>query len=95
MRLLETHGVAYSSLTTASGAIAKQVGVGKETVRRWAIQAQIDGGARPGMTSEESDQIKKLKADNKQLREYVAILKAATTFVVGELDPRGRRSSDS
>lgn len=90
LRLLTTHGGEYASLTAAAEAIAKQVGVGKETVRRWAVQAQIDGGARPGVTSEESAEIKKLKAENRELREDVAILKAATTIVAGELDPRNR-----
>jgi len=54
------------------------------------IQAQIDGGQRPGATSEELAEIKALKAENRRLREDVAILKAATSFFVGELDPRSR-----
>ena len=36
------------------------------------------------------NEIKKLKAENRQLREDVAVLKAATTFFAGELDPRNR-----
>lgn len=88
LRLLKTRGGEYSSLTAAAGAITKQVGVGTETVRRWAVQAQIDGGTRSGVTSEESAEIEKLKAENRQLRENVAILKAATTFFAGELDPQ-------
>ena len=90
LRLLADHGAEYASLTAAAEAIAKQVGVGHETVRRWALQAQVDAGARTGTTSKESAEIKKLKAENKQLREDVAILKAATTFFAGELDPRNR-----
>lgn len=90
LRLLDSHGGEYPSLSAAAEAIAKQVGVGKETVRRWAAQAEIDGGTRPGVTSEESAEIRKLKAENRQLREDVAILKAATTFFAGELDPRNR-----
>jgi transposase len=43
-----------------------------------------------GTTSEESAEIKKLKAENRRLREDNEILKAATTFFVGELDPRNR-----
>jgi len=39
-----------------------------------------------GVTSEELAEIRKLKAENRQLREDVAILKAATSFFVGELD---------
>ncbi|ATD69650.1 Insertion element IS6110 uncharacterized 12.0 kDa protein [Gordonia sp. YY1] len=54
--------------------------------------AQVDAGARSGTTSKESAEIKRLKAENKLLREDVAILKAATTFFAGELDPRNRRS---
>lgn len=52
-------------MTAAAEAIAKQVGVGKETVRRRAPQAQIDGGARPGVTAEESAEIKKLTTENR------------------------------
>jgi transposase len=35
-------------------------------------------------------EIKRLKAENRQLREHVQVLKAATTFFAGELDPRSR-----
>ncbi len=90
VRLVIDHLSEYPSLTAASEAVAKQVGVGKESVRRWVLQAQIDAGQREGMTSEEHAEIKRLKAENKELREDVAILKAATTFFVGELDPRNR-----
>jgi transposase-like protein len=65
-------------------------GVGKESVRRWVIQSQVDGGHRAGATSEELAEIKALKAENRRLREDVEILRGATTFFVGELDPRNR-----
>ena len=90
VRLVVDHQKEYSSLTAAATAVAKQLGLGRETVRRWVVQAQIDAGAREGVTSEEHQEIKRLKAENRQLREDVAILKAATTFFVGELDPRNR-----
>jgi transposase len=90
VRLVSDHLGEYPSLTAASAAVAKQVGVGRETVRRWVVQAQIDGGQRGGVSSEELAEIKKLKAENRRLREDVAILKAATSFFAGELDPRNR-----
>lgn len=90
VRLVLEHQQEYPSLTAAAEAVAKQLGVGKESVRRWVIQAQIDGGQRQGLTSEEHAEIKRLKAENRQLRENVAILQAATTFFAGELDPRNR-----
>lgn len=49
-------------------------------MRRWVIQAQVDAGERPGVTSEENEEIVRLKAENRRRREDVAILKAATTF---------------
>ena len=69
-------------MTAALQAVAKQLGVGKESVRRWVIQADVDAGQRPGVTSEESEEIKRLKAENRRLREDVAVLKAATSFFV-------------
>ena len=50
----------------------------------------MDSGDRPGITSSELGEIKCLKAENRRLREDVAILKAATSFFVGELDPPNR-----
>ena len=54
------------------------------------LQADIDDGTRDGVTSVENAEIKKLKAENTRLREDVAILRAATSFFAGELDPRNR-----
>lgn len=88
-RVLE-HRAEYATLTAAAAAVAKQERLGTETVRRWVLQADVDAGARPGTTSQEHAEIKKLKAENARLREDVAILKAATSFFVGELDPRNR-----
>jgi transposase-like protein len=90
VRLVRDHRGEYASLTAAAAVVAKQLGVGKESVRRWAIQADVDGGTRQGVTSEELAEIKALKAENRRLREDVDILRRATTFFAGELDPRNR-----
>lgn len=90
VRLVNEHRGEYPTVTAACLAVARQLGVGKETVRRWVVQAEVDAGQREGVTSEEAEEIKRLKAENRRLREDVAILKAATSFFVGELDPRNR-----
>ena len=90
VRLVQDHQGEYSSLTAAAVVVAKQLGVGKESVRRWVIQSQVDGGQRPGATSEELAEIKALKAKVRRLEEDNAILKSATVFFAGELDPRNR-----
>src|SRR5664280_1649232 len=80
VRLVSEHRGEYATLTAASQAVVKQVGAGTESVRRWVVQAEIDAGHREGVTSEESEEIRRLKAENRRLREDVAILKAAATF---------------
>jgi len=61
LRLVSDHVGEYPSLTAASSAVAKRLDVGKESVLRWAIQAEVDDG-EPGATSEELAEIKTLKA---------------------------------
>jgi transposase-like protein len=90
VRLVLEHASEYPSRAAAIAAVARQEGVGRESLRRWVVQAEIDAGAREGVTSDEAAEIKALKAENRRLREDVAILKAATSFFVGELDPRNR-----
>ena len=90
VRLVDEHLSEYPSLTAAAEAVAKQVGVAKESVRRWVLQAQADAGDRDGQTSAELAEIKALKAKVRRLEEDNAILKAATVFFAGELDPRNR-----
>jgi transposase len=90
VRMVSEHREDYPSITAASLAVAKQLGLGRETVRRWVVQAEIDAGGRAGMTSAEHAEIKRLKVENRRLREDVEILKAATSFFAGELDSRSR-----
>ncbi|MEJ1093034.1 IS3 family transposase [Microbacterium istanbulense] len=87
VRLVREHRSEYPSLTAALAAVARQVGVGHESVRRWVLQADIDDGTRDGVTSVEHAEIKRLKAENARLREDVAILRAATNFLRGGTRP--------
>jgi len=51
-------------------------------------RAQIDGGQRPGVTSEQQERIRELERENRELRRANEILKAASAFFARELDPR-------
>lgn len=90
LRMVAEHRSDYPSVTAVAKAVADQLGVGKETVRRWVVQADIDAGDRPGTSSEESAEIRKLKTENRKLREDNEILRRASIFFAGELDPRNR-----
>jgi transposase-like protein len=84
------HESDFASRTEAIGKTARQVGCSYESLRRWVGQAEVDLGARPGLTSEEAAEVRRLKAENRRLRETNEILKAAAAFFAGELDPRRR-----
>ena len=55
-------------------------------------RAEVDAGALPGVTSEESAELHRLRVENRELRRANAILKAAAGFFAAELD-RPQRSS--
>jgi len=65
----------------AAESVARREGLGKETVRRWVVQAQVDGGQRQGATSEELAEIKELKAKVRRLEEDNEILRRASIYV--------------
>jgi transposase len=77
----------YESEYAAIAAVAHKLGVGTaETLRKWVRQAQVDAGARPGVTSEESAELKRLRREIAELRRANEILKAASAFFAAELD---------
>lgn len=51
-------------------------------------QAEIDDGARPGVSSAEAERIRELERENRELRRANEILKAASAFFAWELDPQ-------
>jgi transposase len=77
----------YDSQWAAINAVAQKLGVGTaETVRKWVRQAEVDAGHRPGTTTDESAELKKLRRENAELRRANEILKAASAFFAAELD---------
>jgi transposase len=88
MRMVADHRGDYASDTALAEAVASKVGVGRETVRRWMVQADIDAGTRVGASTDEQAEIKCLKAESKRLREDNEILRSTTGFFAGEPDPR-------
>jgi transposase len=66
--------------------VAEQLDYGTESVRSWVRRADIDEGARPGVTTAEAERIKKLEQEVRELRRANAILKSASAFFAAELD---------
>jgi transposase len=77
----------YESEWAAMTKVAQLLGVGTpETVRKWCRQGEVDAGARPGVNTEDSVELKRLKRENGELKRANAILKAASAFFAAELD---------
>jgi transposase len=83
----------YASEWEAMGAVATKLGIGStETLRKWVRRAEIDAGERPGVTSQESAELRRLRAEVRELRRANEILKSAASFFARELDPPPSRS---
>ncbi len=59
-----------------------------ESPQLWLRRTEIDGGRRPGVTSQQQERIRELERENRELRRANEILKAASAFFARELDPR-------
>jgi transposase len=71
-------------------AVARDLGVHKEALRLWVRQA--DAGSRQDrLTTVEREELARLRGEVKQLRKANEILKAASVFFAGELDPTRSR----
>jgi len=66
--------------------IARQLGVGDQSLRSWVAQAEIDSGQRPGLTTEERAELVALRKENRELKRSNAILRSASAFFAAELD---------
>jgi transposase len=91
VRLVLEHRGEYQTEWAAICSIAQKCGMTAETLRKWVRQVEVDGGRRPGVSSDEAARIKELERENKELRRANEILKAASAFFARELDPQPRR----
>ena len=86
LRMLDEALPDYESEFEAIRQVATKLGVPTEALRKWRRTAEIDSGSRPGMTSVEHAELKRLKKENAELRRANEILKAASAFFAAELD---------
>jgi transposase len=91
VRMVLEHQHEYGSQWAAIISIAAKFGPMPETLRGWVRRAEIDGGRRPGLTSDERVQLKELERENRELRRANEILKSASLFFATKLDGRTRR----
>jgi transposase len=64
--------------------IAKELGVSDNSLRNWAKQVEIDQGEREGLTTEEREELRRLRKEVKVLRQEKEILRKAAAFFARE-----------
>jgi transposase len=77
----------FNSEWAAIRSIAEKFGCKAETLRLWIRQDERDSGQRPGPTTEDSEELKRLQRENFELKRANEILrKASAFFAQAELD---------
>ena len=66
------------------GQVSRDFELTETAVRDWVKQAEVDAGSRPGLSSDEREELSRLRAENRRLRGDVEILKRATAFFAKE-----------
>jgi transposase len=64
--------------------IAKDLGISGTSLRNWVKQAQIDQGEREGLTTEEHEELRRLRRENRVLKQERDFLKKAAAFFARE-----------
>lgn len=60
--------------------IAPKIGCGRDTLRRWVKQSDIDSGRKDGQTTDERAQIKAMEREIRELRQANEILRKASAY---------------
>ena len=86
LRMLEESIPEHETEYAAIRHVSSKLGVGSETLRKWRRRYEVDAGVRPGISSDELAEVKRLKRENAELRRANEILRTASAFFAAELD---------
>ena len=69
--------------------LAAELGVSPQSLRNWIKQSELDRGERrDGLSSDEREELRRLRRENRRLAQERDILKKAAAFFANESDPR-------
>ena len=89
VRMVFEHRGEYESQWAAVVSIAGKIGCTPQTLLNWVRQQERDTGQREGVTTTQTQRMKELERENRELRKANEILKLASAFFAqAELDRR-------
>ena len=91
VRMVMEHRQDFPSEWATMVSVSEKLGMTAETLRHWVRRAEIDGGFRSGLTTDERQRLRELEKENRELRRANDILKDASIFFATELDGRTKR----
>ena len=91
VRMVSDQTPEHASQWAAIRSVGEKLGIRTESLRRWVRQAERDTGPRPGLTTSEREELKRLQREVVELKRANEILKkAAAFFAQAELDRRAK-----
>ena len=77
VRLLRSSGRSVPQL-------ASELGCSPQSLRNWARQLDVDEGTQPGLTSDEREELRRLRRELRTVTEEREILKKAAAFFAND-----------
>ena len=68
--------------------LSKDLGVSEQSLRKWRAQARVDAGEREGLTTEQLQELRRLRRENRTLQMEREVLKKAAAFFARESEGR-------